>query len=442
MKKLKKALVLMVMLLCMTTVSSFSETPFSTVQTVQAAAKLNKTKATLIKGQKLQLKVNGNKKKVKWSSSRKRVASVSGNGKVTARAKGTSVITAKVGNKKYTCKITVETPRISKSSISMGTGKKYTLKVNGTKQKVKWSSSNKAIATVSSKGVVTGKKAGSVKITAKVGSKKYICKVTVKKGRTTSNTKNNTSKRVLSVNQSSITINGLNTTESVKITSTTGGSMEYNIVDSSVARCKWGSWSGNSIPLYITGIKNGSTTVRVTDDDTGDNILIYVIVKSAGSNLSANYNTLKSYIINNGMTNSSGNKFIRNSDAAMTEGIVYESASGRLNFVATAKFVDTTVSIDMYVDLVNDSYIRPEVIVVDSRRYGSVRGNATIYAPTYVKDTDVTFNITKKVGTGISEYSYQNIANSYLQLAFTEWDLLLYQKTGLSLYDLGFRNYE
>ena len=88
----------------------------------------------------------------------KRVASVSGNGKVTARAKGTSVITAKVGNKKYTCKITVETPRISKSSISMGTGKKYTLKVNGTKQKVKWSSSNKAIATVSSKGVVTGKK--------------------------------------------------------------------------------------------------------------------------------------------------------------------------------------------------------------------------------------------------------------------------------------------
>lgn len=168
MKKLRKALVVMVMLLCMTTVSSFSETPFSTVQTVQAAAKLNKTKATLIKGQKLQLKVNGNKRKVKWSSSRKGVASVSGNGKVTARAKGTSVITAKVGNKKYTCKITVETPRISKSSISLGTGKKYTLKVNGTKQKVKWSSSNKAIATVSSKGVVTGKKAGSVKITAKV----------------------------------------------------------------------------------------------------------------------------------------------------------------------------------------------------------------------------------------------------------------------------------
>lgn len=438
MKKLRKVLVVMVMLLCMTTVSSFSEAPFSTVQTVQAAAKLNKTKATLIKGQKLQLKVNGNKKKVKWSSSRKGVASVSGNGKVTARAKGTSVITAKVGNKKYTCKITVETPRISKSSISLGTGKKYTLKVNGTKQKVKWSSSNKAIATVSSKGVVTGKKAGSAKITAKVGSKKYICKVTVKKGGTT----NNTSKRVLSVNQSSITINGLNTTESVKITSTTGGSMEYSIVDSSVARCKWGSWSGNSIPLYITGIKNGSTTVRVTDDDTGDNILIYVIVKSAGSNLSANYNTLKNYIINNGMTNSSGNKFIRNSDAAMTEGIVYESASGRLNFVATAKFVDTTVSIDMYVDLVNDSYIRPEVIVVDSRRYGSVRGKATIYAPTYVKDTDVTFNITKKVGTGISEYSYQNTANSYLQLAFSEWNLLLYQKTGLSLYDLGFRNYE
>ena len=49
-------------------------------------------------------------------------------------------------------------------------GKKITLKATvtpeGADQKVKWTSSNKKIATVSSKGVVKGKKAGKVKITA------------------------------------------------------------------------------------------------------------------------------------------------------------------------------------------------------------------------------------------------------------------------------------
>jgi len=53
-----------------------------------------------------------------------------------------------------------------------------TLYVN-TKSKTTWSSSNKKIATVSSKGVVTAKKPGNTTITATVGKKKYKCKVQV-----------------------------------------------------------------------------------------------------------------------------------------------------------------------------------------------------------------------------------------------------------------------
>ncbi|MCM1283222.1 MAG: Ig-like domain-containing protein [Muribaculaceae bacterium] len=63
-------------------------------------------------------------------------------------------------------------------------GDSFTLKLKGTKKKVTWSSSNKKVATVSSKGVVKGKSGGSskktCKITAKAGGKKYVCKVTVK----------------------------------------------------------------------------------------------------------------------------------------------------------------------------------------------------------------------------------------------------------------------
>lgn len=81
--------------------------------TVSAASKttLNYKKKTLTKGQTLKLKVKDTKKKVKWSSSKKKVASVNEKGKVTAKRKGKAVITAKVGAKKYRCKITVVLPK-------------------------------------------------------------------------------------------------------------------------------------------------------------------------------------------------------------------------------------------------------------------------------------------------------------------------------------------
>ena len=149
--------------------------------TVEAAkVKISTKKTTLIKGQTKTLKVTGTRKKVKWSTNKKSVATVTQKGKVTAKKRGTATITAKVDGKKYTCVITVEEPRLSKSSISVNVGKTQTLKVDGTKQKITWSSSNKKIATVSSKGKVKGVKKGTATITARVGSKKYNCKVTVK----------------------------------------------------------------------------------------------------------------------------------------------------------------------------------------------------------------------------------------------------------------------
>ncbi len=74
--------------------------------------------------------------------------------------------------------------KISRSAITVATGKKTTLKVTGTSKKVTWKSSSKKIATVTSHGVVKGVKKGTATITAKVGSKTLKCKVTVsaKKG--------------------------------------------------------------------------------------------------------------------------------------------------------------------------------------------------------------------------------------------------------------------
>jgi hypothetical protein len=74
--------------------------------------------------------------------------------------------------------------KISKTKATITAGKTLTLKVSGTKAKVKWSSSNKKVATVTSKGKVKGIKAGkaTIKATYKVNKKNKTlkCVVTVK----------------------------------------------------------------------------------------------------------------------------------------------------------------------------------------------------------------------------------------------------------------------
>ena len=72
------------------------------------------------------------------------------------------------------------TVKLNKTKVTTYVGKTVSLKVKGTKNKVKWSSSNKKVAKVTSKGKVTAKKSGTAKITAKVNNKKLTCKVTVK----------------------------------------------------------------------------------------------------------------------------------------------------------------------------------------------------------------------------------------------------------------------
>ena len=74
----------------------------------------------------------------------------------------------------------------SKKTMYRGTTKKFTVKITPSKakkRKIQWYSSNKKVATVNSKGVVTAKKNGKAYITARIKSqksKKVRCRVTVK----------------------------------------------------------------------------------------------------------------------------------------------------------------------------------------------------------------------------------------------------------------------
>ncbi|MCI7302201.1 MAG: Ig-like domain-containing protein [Clostridiales Family XIII bacterium] len=145
--------------------------------------KISKKKATIVKGKTLQLKMKGTKKKVKWTSSKKKVATVNKKGKVTAKKAGKTVITAKIGNKKYKCKITVKNPTVNlnKTKVTAKTGASIKLKAttNGKSKRIKWKSSNSKIASVTSKGIVYANRVGTATITATANGVSARCKVTV-----------------------------------------------------------------------------------------------------------------------------------------------------------------------------------------------------------------------------------------------------------------------
>ncbi|MBR1630177.1 MAG: Ig-like domain-containing protein [Lachnospiraceae bacterium] len=160
--------------------------------------KLNKSSASVNVGKEVTLSAtilpkNATNKKVTWSSSNKSIATVNSSGVVKGVKKGSATITVTTIDQKKTAKCTVTVKPISVSSVSLDKktssivkGKIFTLKAtvspsDATNKNVTWKSSNTKIATVSSKGVVKGVKAGTttITVTTKDGKKTASCKVKV-----------------------------------------------------------------------------------------------------------------------------------------------------------------------------------------------------------------------------------------------------------------------
>jgi uncharacterized protein YjdB len=123
-----------------------------------------------------------------WKSSNENIVRVEPTGRITAIAPGTAVITAisDSGGRTASCTvyvvIPVESVTLSETKITLKVGASYTLQPiitpsNATDKSVTYSVGSSTIATVSSKGVITAKKAGTTTITVKAGGKS--AKVTI-----------------------------------------------------------------------------------------------------------------------------------------------------------------------------------------------------------------------------------------------------------------------
>ena len=153
----------------------------STVNVLAIANMKNATKqATITKG-------------LTWKSSNTKVATVDSNGKVKGIAEGTATITASIGNKIASVKVTVKPVKATSieapSFKTMYEGETYSIRAqvlpsNTTNSALNYATSNAKVATVDKNGKVIAKSAGTatITLTTKDGSnKKATIKITVKK---------------------------------------------------------------------------------------------------------------------------------------------------------------------------------------------------------------------------------------------------------------------
>ena len=126
-------------------------------------------------------------------SSNQKVATVDNSGKVTGKKAGTAVITITLASGvSAEVTVTVQKKAVATSkitnvekSLKLNIGDKKTLQPMispiTTTDKVRYTSSNKKVATVTKGGVILAKKSGKTNITVKAGKKKVTVKVTVAK---------------------------------------------------------------------------------------------------------------------------------------------------------------------------------------------------------------------------------------------------------------------
>ena len=142
-------------------------------------------------------------------------------------------------------------PTLNKTSLTVVCGVNYRLKVNNipANTTVKWSSSDKSVASVTTGGKVLTNSCGTATITAKVDKKTLKCSVKVIAG-------------TIKFSQSSYTVPSSGKTT---IYATVKGSKSVGLKNSNqkVASVKIKPWQGDNLPLEIAPVKEGTVTVTV-----------------------------------------------------------------------------------------------------------------------------------------------------------------------------------
>ena len=147
----------------------------TTVKLAKSSAKIYVKKTTTIKAT-----VTNGKGKTTYKSNKTTVAKVSSKGVVTGLKKGTAKITVTNNGVKKVFTVTVQNPKLNKTSVSLKKNKTFTIKITGKVGKATFKSSKTSVATVNKNGKITAKKKGNATITVKTNGVTLKLKVKVK----------------------------------------------------------------------------------------------------------------------------------------------------------------------------------------------------------------------------------------------------------------------
>lgn len=213
---------------------------------------------------------------VSWSSSDPDVAAVDETGLLTAAGPGEAIVTAAVGDFSASCTVHVTIPMtgisMSVSSLTIRAGESVTLPLsynpgNTTDDRLtEWTSSNPAVASVSSNGTVRAAGTGKTTITASCGNFTASCQITVIIPVT-----------AVSISQTALTLNR-----------GTSASLSAAIAPSNTTEQPYISWSSDNTAVasvsggVVTAVGAGTATITASHDDIAASCTVTVLSPMTG----------------------------------------------------------------------------------------------------------------------------------------------------------------
>jgi len=210
---------------------------------------------------------NATNKGIMWKSEDESIAIVSSSGLITGKKEGTTTITAttKDGNFEKSVRVTVKKIELEnielpeKEVVELGKSKTLEYKLlpkNAPSEDLVWKSSDVSIATVDSKGKVTGKKEGKTTITVMTKDEKVKSKCTVTVSKPVAVTGIKFSTKILTLQEGETKSLGVSVIPNNAVNNTYRWNKDNT--DTSIA---------DVIDGKVTGKKVGETTISVKSDE-------------------------------------------------------------------------------------------------------------------------------------------------------------------------------
>ena len=208
---------------------------------------------------------------VSWESSNASVAttekSADGYLFIKGNSEGKAILSAKVNEKTFSLNVNViPKMQLNYTKKALKKGQSLQLKINQT-EKIKWTSSDSNVATVSETGLVKAVGYGKADITAEIDGNKAICKITI-------------SEPTLYAAKETVTLRK-DGVYNLPVTYTKMGTVHFDVADSSVVSCEWNrSWNNQTTKLKINAKEPGTTTITITNSSDNTKVKVKVTVES------------------------------------------------------------------------------------------------------------------------------------------------------------------